>query len=602
MSTPRPIVRAPADKVRALKELGRTFRHADAIEQGMRLLRQFPTDPDVLTCLAGSCLALGERDRALYFAREAEALMPAEPMLIAHTAHILGTMGNLDEAEARFRRVLTMRPGDANFTQGLIGVLLGRRLHAEIEQLCREGLARNPRDAKLITTLAYALTGLNRYDEAVELLEREAPNHPTDIFLYNQWCFNIHHVPDVSPRKVREVHEKFNDVLERLAPSQPVRFSQSRDPERRLRIGIVSPDLITNVVATFIEPVFTHRDAAQFELYAYMTRANEDHVTRRLREKTDVWRSVPGLTQRQLGDKLRDDRLDIVIDLCGHAKSFSLAALHLRPAPVQFTYLGYAGTTGVKAIDYRIVDSITDPPGESDTHAVERLVRLDPCFVCFTPPEGAPPVADRASDAPHAPLTFGSFNAVRKINQSVVALWSRLLRETPGSRLMLKAFDLKDAQTRARMMERFALEGIDRERVTLLEPTDDATSHLDAYRHIDIGLDPFPYNGTTTTCEAMWMGVPVVTLIGDRHAARVGASLLTVVGMHECIAQNPDEYIRLCRELATDAPRRTALRATLRERLRSSPLMDQPAFSRRFYAALRDAWRTWCTSPAPSMP
>jgi len=588
-----PAKRAPADKLKQLRDAVRAFQHDVVSEQGMRLLRQFPGDPNVLTCLAHSALARGERDRALYFAREAERSTPADPAMIAHTAHILGVMGQLDEAEQKFLHVLKMRPHDANFTQGLIAVMVAQRRHADVEKMCRDCLTRTPGDAKLVTTLAYALTCLNQYDEAVRVLEHAAPAHPTDIFLHNQWCFNIHHLPDASPARVRAVHEAFGAVLERLEPSKRVSFSQSPDPERRLRIGIVSPDLITNVVATFIEPVFAHRDPARYELYAYMTRPNEDEVTARLRGMTDVWRNMAAVTQRQLGQRLRDDALDVVIDLAGHSKGFNLAALHLRPAPVQITYLGYAGTTGVPAIGYRFVDSITDPPGESDTHAVEKLVRLDPCFVCFTPPADAPEVVARPADAP---ITFGSFNAVRKINQHVVALWARVLREVPASRLMLKSLDLADQQTQENLRARFAAEGIDADRVLTLKPLTPMRDHLAQYSHVDIALDPFPYNGTTTTCEALWMGVPVVTKIGDRHAARVGASLLHAAGLPDLIAADDDGYVAVAAALARDLARLAALRAGLRAQVRASTLMNQPMFAARFYDGVRTAWREWCAT------
>jgi predicted O-linked N-acetylglucosamine transferase (SPINDLY family) len=592
-----PAKRAPAEKVSQLRGAVRTFQHEAATEQGMRLLRQFPGDPAVLTCLAHSALALGDRVRALYFAREAERATPVDPAMIAHTAHILGVMGQLDEAEQKFIRVLEMRPGDSNFTQGLIAVMVAQRRHADVERKCRECLIQTPGDAKLVTTLAYALTCLNRYDEAVRVLEQAAPSHPMDIFLHNQWCFNVHHLPDASPRQVRDVHEAFGAVLERVEPSKPVTFKQTPDPERRLRIGIVSPDLITNVVATFIEPVFAHRDASRHELYAYMTRPNEDEVTDRLRGMTDVWRNVAAVTQRQLGQRLREDLLDVIIDLAGHSKGFNLAALHLRPAPVQATYLGYAGTTGVKAIGYRIVDSITDPPGEADTHATEKLMRLDPCFVCFTPPRDSPDVHVRRADGP---ITFGSFNAVRKINEHVVALWARVLREVPGSRLMLKSFDMAEVVTQENLRARFVAEGIDGGRIITLAPLKPMREHLEQYAEVDIALDPFPYNGTTTTCEAMWMGVPVVTKIGDRHAARVGASLMHAAGLPEMVATDDAGYVRIAAELAHDHARRAGLRAGLREQMRASTLMDQPAFAARFYEVVREMWREWCAGRSKS--
>jgi len=583
----------PPEKVRALRALVLSRKFDAVLDEGVRLLRQHPGNADILSCLAHACISTNQNERALYFASQAEAARPNDLSLTAHVAHVLGVMGRRDEAEAKFRHVVAQRPDDANFYQGLVSILIAQRRYAEVEKLCRAGLAKRPDDAQLTTGLSYALTCLNDYAGAVQALEDAAPHHPTDLFLHNQWCFNIHHLPDASPTRVREVHEKFNAVLERLEPTREVVYPQSREPERRLRVGILSPDLCTNVVSTFLEPVFTHRDRERFELHGFLSRPIEDEVTRRLRGKCDSWHTFAAVSQRQVAERLREARLDVVIETAGHAKGFNLGALHLRPAPAQATYLGYAGTTGVRAIGWRIVDSITDPPGENDAHVTERLMRIDPCFLCFTPPPNAPEVSVRPTDGP---ITFGSFNAVRKLNQRVVAHWSRLLRAVPDARLVLKSLDMGEEQTQENLYARFAAEGIARDRVTLLKPFKPARDHLSQYAEIDIGLDPFPYNGTTTTCEAMWMGVPVVAMVGDRHAARVGMSLLSAVGLSDLIAHDEDHSIAITVALANDRTRLTALRSGLRERMRASVLMDEKAFAARFYDAVRMMWRAWCTS------
>src|SRR5690606_27108078 len=263
-----------------------------------------------------------------------------------------------------------------------------------------------------------------------------------------------------------------------------------------------------------------------------------------------------------------------------------------RAAPIQASLIGYPNTTGVAAIDYRFTDTFADPPGADDRHA-ERLIRLDPCFLCYDPPRDAP---DPAHEPNGDTITFASFNAAMKINDPLIALWSRLLAEVPAARLLLKAFDFRDAALRDAIRARFAAAGADPARIEILPPIADSGGHLALYRRVDIALDTFPYHGTTTTCEALYMGVPVVTLAGRTHAARVGVSLLNAVGLPDLIANTPDDYIATARGLAADPARRASLRETLRQRVLDSPLCDGPAYAARFTDALRTIWRDWCAA------
>ena len=264
-----------------------------------------------------------------------------------------------------------------------------------------------------------------------------------------------------------------------------------------------------------------------------------------------------------------------------------------KPAPIEVTWLGYPNTTGLPAIDYRLTDVRADPPGDADRLHTERLVRIEPSFLCYRAPEQAGEVAPLpARSAGH--VTFGSFNNFAKLSPGTIALWSRVLTGVPGSRLVLKATQFKDPEARTRAAELFAAAGVGIERLDLVPPLAAAADHLAHYAHVDIALDPTPYNGTATTCEALWMGVPVVTLRGDRHAARVGASILTVAGLERLIAETPDEYVAIAVDLARDLDALAALRAALRQRLRASPLCDGGAFARAIETAYRGMWRAWC--------
>ena len=387
----------------------------------------------------------------------------------------------------------------------------------------------------------------------------------------------------------RAWHESHAAALGRRAPGH----ANARDPERRLRVGYVSPDFREHSVAYFLEPLIAAHDRAAFEVFCYAQVARPDQRTERFRGLADTWRSTVGMTDADLATAVREDRIDILVDLAGHTGGNRLLAFDRRPAPVQLSWLGYPNTTGTEAIDARLTDAIADPPGPSDALHSETLVRLPNGFLCYAPTADAPAIgAPPARSTGH--VTFGSFNALAKITPAVVAAWARILLGVPGSRLVIKSGPLADAATRARYLEMLAAAGVDAGRVDLRAWIDARSGHLGAYANIDIGLDPFPYNGTTTTCEALWMGVPVVTLAGDRHAGRVGASLLTRIGLAELVADTTDGYVETAVHFAGDLDGLPARRLALRDRMMSSPLCDAAGFARDVEAAYRAMWRRWC--------
>jgi predicted O-linked N-acetylglucosamine transferase (SPINDLY family) len=285
------------------------------------------------------------------------------------------------------------------------------------------------------------------------------------------------------------------------------------------------------------------------------------------------------LSNRAIADQVRRDGIEFLVDLAGHTAENRLLVFAHKPAPVQVTWLGYPGTTGMPVIDYRITDDIADPPGEADNYHSETLVRLPQGFLCYGPPQDAPDVSGLPARK-NGHITFGSFNNLPKINPEVIALWSRLLDQVADSRLLLKSKQFADAQVRQRFLDLFSVRGIGAERVRLLPMAATTADHLALYRQVDIALDPFPYNGVTTTCEALWMGVPVITLRGERHAGRVGASILSRMGLEELVAENQDQYTGIGIKLAQDIPVLENLRAGLRSHLQSSVLYDGKSFAR----------------------
>jgi len=354
----------------------------------------------------------------------------------------------------------------------------------------------------------------------------------------------------------------------------------------------MSRDFARHSVAYFMEPVIAHHDHFRFEIYCYSNNPKPDDVTERFKSRADHWRDIAFTSDDDVFQQIITDGIDILIDLSGHTTGNRLTLLARKPAPVQANYLGYPATTGMRAMDYRIVDGVTDPPAEADGVSCESLVRLPYCFLTYEPPPDSPAVSPPPS-VERGHITFGSFNSLIKVNHAVVALWAKVLHAIPGSRLMLKGFAFSSEATMERFVEMFAGEGIAAEQLDLMSWHPEIRGHLELYSQIDVALDPFPYNGTTTTCEALWMGVPVLTLAGDHHSARVGASLLSAVGLSEFVNFSRDEYVACAIRLCTDLARLAALRTSLRERMKSSPLLDAEGFARRLEFAYDTMWQNW---------
>ena len=313
-----------------------------------------------------------------------------------------------------------------------------------------------------------------------------------------------------------------------------------------------------------------------------------------MQTEADHWISIAEMPDQKVVERIGEDRIDILVDLSGHTGGNKLIVFAAKPAPIQVTWLGYPNTTGMRSIDYRLTDAIADPPGVADDLHSENLIRLEHGFLCYQPdavaPEVTPPPCLKRDY-----VTFGSFNNLPKITAEVIEVWAKIMRETPGSRLLLKSKTLADRNIRQKFLQLFTERGISEDRLELHDWLPAKNSHFELYHRVDIGLDPFPYNGTTTTCEALWMGVPVITLSGDRHAARVGASIMHHSGFEESITHTEDGYIALALALARDRQRLATLRKNQRHKMRESQLMDTKLFTSTLEKAYRRMWREWCT-------
>lgn len=576
-------------QIAALLEQG----NADAARaQAQRLAHGSPRDGWAAHLLARACLAQGHIAQAHHFAARAAELIPGHPGLLVEFAQLCQAMRKNDQAMTALREATNIDPEFVPAFVGLAAALSESRQFEEAERRCREWLTRHPADAGAQSLLAGVLLNTARGHEAATLVRALSDANPQSPPLASGAALLSNYDEQASPDNVWLAHRRYGDIMGASRASHTTLAQTRTTPvapqaaKRALRVGLVSPDLRQHSVAAFVEPLLKSHDRATMQFIVYQTNIIADDVTARLRTLASMWRVMDRVNDAQLAEVIRADGLDVCVELSGHTQANSLAAMHLRPAPVMVTWLGYPNTTGLTTIDARLVDSHTDPPGLADARASERLIRLDPCFLCYASPRDAPEPGPIPSVTRGA-ITFGSFNAAQKLNPRVIALWARVLGAVPGSRLLLKAVNFEDAGLRQRVLDMFAAGGVDATRVELRGPVAETRGHLDAYGEVDIALDPVPYAGTTTTCEAMWMGVPVVTLAGNMHAGRVGVSLLHAVGLDDLIARDQDDYVRLASHLAADAGRRADLRSSLRRRMREGVLCDGAGFAARFEGALR---------------
>jgi len=410
---------------------------------------------------------------------------------------------------------------------------------------------------------------------------------PLDVTSASQRLLVLHYLDEFSAADVAEAHRAFGRLAAELQPARVL--SRVGGPDKRLRVAFLSPDLRTHAVACFLEPLLGGLPPDGFELVLYHDHAIEDTTSARLRAQAALWRNFTGIPDVEVARQILADAPDILVDLAGHTGQNRQGLLASRLAPVQITYLGYPDTTGLTTMDFRLTDVIADPVGAAEALNTERLVRFASTAWCYAPPADAPGVvpppccADVGSEV--APV-FGSFNNLGKLSPSTWRLWARLLAAVPGARLLLKG----TAPSPDWVARQASAVGLDAARVTLLPVVVGQASHLRCYAQMDVALDAVPYNGTTTTCEALWMGRPVVTLVGDRHVSRVGAALLTAAGQGDCVSATEDEFIERARALVVDRAALAVRSAGLRASLLASPLMDAAGEGRAFAQAVRACW------------
>jgi predicted O-linked N-acetylglucosamine transferase (SPINDLY family) len=527
----------------------------------------------------------GKLEEAAACYRRALELKPDYAEAHNNLGNALKNQGKLGGAIACYRRVLELRPDHAKAHNNLGLAAWDQGKLDEAAAYCRRALELKPDFAEAHNNLGNVLRNQGKLEEAVGCYRRALELKPDYVAAHSNLLLTLQYYAGVTPAALAEAHAEYD--RRHAAPlrgtvAQPEKF---RDRRGRLRLGFVSPDLGQHPVGLFLVSVLENLGS---ETICYSDRNVEDDVTHRLQAAATQWRNVFGMSDQRLAQQIRADSVDILFDLAGHTARNRLLVFARRPAAIQITWAGYAGTTGLKEMDYLLADRYEVPPG-AERHYREQVLRMPDSYVCYDPPAYASPVT-RLPALERGQVTLGCFNNVAKVTPQVVEVWAKILRRLPEARLVLKYTGWNDRGVARRYAELFAAHGIDPGRLEFLGHSPHAEL-LAEYNRIDLALDPFPYSGGLTTCEALWMGVPVVTCPGETFASRHSLSHLCGVGLTETIAQDLDEYVERAVRWASDLPRLSVVRAGLRARMAASPLCDGKRFATNLLSILRDVWQ-----------
>lgn len=581
-----------------LRKLG---RHAEAIETGRRAAALMPDSPDVRFNLANALRDAGQREEACARYQEALRLKPDHASAHFNLGQMRLEQGQFREAMESFRRAVAANPHHANALINLAGVAQRLGELAEAERAYLGAIDHEPAVSALHVNLAGVLMKQGRVPEALQSYRHALELRPADAIAHSGLLLGMNYLAECSPEAIFAESRRWNQVHAAPLARTTVTHCNGRDLSRRLRIGYVSADFADHPVSRWIGPVLAAHDRSAFELFCYSSTPVPDARTEELRRHADQWHEVLRLSDEQLAVMVRQHQIDILVDLSGHTAGNRLLAFARRPAPVQMSWLGYPATTGLDAIDYVLTDALLDPPGQTEQLHSERLLRLPDVHACFVPPADAPEVAALPMERAGY-VTFGCFNNFAKVRYDIIETWAGLLRDLPGSRLLLKSSSAIDRALKDRLPEALTAYGVSRDRIEVHGRSDSYADHLRMYGRVDIALDTYPYCGATTTCEALHMGVPVVTLAGEARVSRMGLSLLTNLGLPQLVARSFEEYQRIAKQLAGDPRQLADLRAGLRQRLLASPLAQAQRFARQLETTYCEVWRAHCGGRVAATP
>jgi protein O-GlcNAc transferase len=583
----------------AFNNLGLIFKKRQQLVEAVACFRKaldiLPHSVEAEINLSSALYGLGQRDAATAARQRALAIAPDAAATHSSLADLLLDQGDTGLAEAHYVRALELDPKLAIPNNNLGWLHMRAHRPSDAVTRFRRAISIEPAYVDAYANLGSALKELGYLREALAALTRGLEIDPDALLCHHNLLLILNYLGEVPGERLLADARCFGEVASRLA--RPfVEWSNPPEPQRLLRVGLVSGDLGQHPVGYFLEGVLRQLAAQagdRLAFFAYSQRLDEDASSQRLRTCCQSWVKTTGLSDEALAQRIRDDGIDILIDLAGHTASNRLAMFAWKPAPVQLSWLGYFATTGLPAMDYFLADPWTLPPGQ-EPFFTEHVWRLPETRLCFTAPEADVEV-NALPALEHGHVTFGCFNNLSKMNDAVVQLWARVLQAVPGSRLLLKYRQLEDASVRQHTCERFAVHGIAHERL-VFQGQSSREDYLAAYHQVDIALDPFPFPGGTTTVEALWMGVPVLTLQGERFLARQGVGLLMNAGLPQWVAADADDYVARAVAHTSDLQALATLRSRLRQQVLASPIYDAERFAQHFEAALRGMWEQWCQS------
>ncbi len=582
----------------AYNNMGAALKHLERTEEALacyeKALKINPNNAEAHYNLGNVLKSQGKLAEAIACYERALTINPDSAEAYSNMGNALKDQGRLNEAVASCRKAVEIKPDNAEAHNSMGVALNDQGKIAEAAACYQKALSNKPDYPEAHNNIGNIMKEQGKVKEAIAYYKKALEIRPTYYQAHSNLLFTFQYGdsrifgPEYSAKWVFEQHRVWNELHAKPLSGEIQPHENDPTPDRKLRVGYVSPDFHRHSCAYFIEPLFRGHDKSEVEVFCYAHLTAPDEVTEELKSLADQWRPTVGQTHAEIARQIRADRIDILVDLAGHSANDHLMIFARKPAPIQVTWLGYPDTTGMDVMDYRLTDAEADPEG-SDPYFTETLIRLPGGFLCYEPLSETPDVSDLPALST-GEIVFVSFNNTTKVTENVLGVWSRILKQIPKAHLLIKSKQMADESTEARYFKIFSDNGISSDRVTILSRMSSRQGHLRLYNQVDIALDPFPYNGTTTSCEALWMGVPVITLRGERHVGRVGTSLLTRVGLTELIAESESDYIAKAVHLAGDLDRVRTLRAALRGRMQDSPLRNPKAFAQSVEHAYREMW------------
>lgn len=523
--------------------------------------------------------------------QRAAQLVPDDAQTHYTYGALLLAQDRFDDAAEPLERAYQLDPNLAEVCVALGNLSRSKGLWTAAARYYEKALTLRPDLSEVETNLGAVLLAQGDQVSSVAHHEQAITLKPDFDLAQHNLLLSLHYGDAIDAGALFDRHCRWGRSIESaITPLKQI--IQPDDPDRNIRLGFVSADFNNHPVSQFFLSYLVGRPATDNSVTLYSASAKRDQVTKQLIDHSDDYKNIEWVNDSDLAAMIRNDQIDILIDLSGHTAGTRIKTFAYQPAPVQVTWIGYPDTTGLTRVTYRLTDKVADPPGDADRLATETLYRLPSGFLCYHPPDDAPDAAKKTQTG--RPITFASFNNLSKVTDTAIGLWSEILKRVPDSRLVLKAKSLNDDATCDRLLARFTENGVLPKRLDIRRHAVGMVVHYSMYNDVDIALDTFPYNGTTTTCDALWMGVPVVCLEGDRHSARVSASLLTSLGLDDWVASSHEQYVDIAVAAAANRAELAALQQGLRARMASSPLIDAKRFASEIDTAFRAMWRQAC--------